>query len=128
MGWASRTATVAGAARATRGQYSLAERLRATLPMLGAAATGRWRGVSPGRLWLSVAGIAYVLSPLDLMPEVLLGPFGLGDDLAIAVAAMASLLSAADAYLTFRAGNESGRAGNAGETIEGVVIHRTQGG
>lgn len=40
-----------------------------------------WRGVS-WRAWLTIALCAvYVLSPVDLVPESLLGPFGLPDDL-----------------------------------------------
>lgn len=37
--------------------------------------------------------VAYVLSPVDLMPEVLLGPIGLVDDLLIVGAALSRLLS-----------------------------------
>ncbi len=42
-----------------------------------------------------VAGmaVAYVLSPIDLMPEALLGPIGLVDDLLIVGAALSRLLS-----------------------------------
>ena len=124
MGWVHRTATVAGAARSSRGRFPLSQRIRATGPMLAAVFTGRWKGASAGRMLLSLVGIGYVISPLDLMPEVLLGPFGLGDDLAIAIAAVASLLSAADAWLADRGGPGPGTApsGSSGEPADGDVI------
>lgn len=37
---------------------------------------------------------AYVLSPVDLMPEVLLGPFGLPDDIIALVVGVMSAISA----------------------------------
>jgi len=43
---------------------------------------------------------AYVLSPVDLMPEVLLGPFGLPDDI---LALVMGFISARSAW---KAGNE----------------------
>ena len=38
-------------------------------------------------------GVAYVLSPIDLLPEFLFGPFGLIDDLFVLAAALSSLLN-----------------------------------
>lgn len=37
-------------------------------------------------------GIAYILSPVDLLPEFLLGPFGLIDDLLVVATALSRLL------------------------------------
>jgi uncharacterized membrane protein YkvA (DUF1232 family) len=65
-----------------------------------------------------MVGIIYVLIPIDLMPEVLLGPFGLGDDLAIAAVSVAALLSAAEAYLDMRDGPVIGQ----GDVVEGTVL------
>jgi uncharacterized membrane protein YkvA (DUF1232 family) len=41
----------------------------------------------------AAAGIAYVLSPIDLMPEILLGPLGALDDLVVAAAAVSRILN-----------------------------------
>ncbi len=38
-------------------------------------------------------GIGYVLSPIDLMPAILLGPLGLLDDLVVVTAALSRLLN-----------------------------------
>ena len=41
---------------------------------------------------LAGAGVAYVLSPVDLLPEALLGPIGLIDDLLVVSAVLSKLL------------------------------------
>ncbi|MCX6433081.1 MAG: hypothetical protein NTX29_09925, partial [Actinobacteria bacterium] len=61
-------------------------------------------------------------SPLDILPEDLLGPFGLGDDLAIAVVAVAALLSAAEDWLDGR--DPVPAADQPGDVITGVVLDR----
>lgn len=35
----------------------------------------------PGKFLMGVLCVIYIISPIDLMPEAFLGPFGLGDDL-----------------------------------------------
>lgn len=132
MSFGRRAATVAGAARATSGRHSLMQRISAVLPMLGDALVGRWRGAPRGRLLLSLVGIGYVLSPLDVIPELVLGPFGLMDDLAIAVASLAVLLGAADEWLDVRDSTASpsgatptdGQSFKNDDVIVGVVIDR----
>ncbi len=42
---------------------------------------------------VAVAGIAYVLSPIDLMPALLFGPVGLLDDLFVVAACLSGLLN-----------------------------------
>ena len=42
---------------------------------------------------VAAAGVAYVLSPIDLMPEILLGPLGALDDLVVAAAAVSRVLN-----------------------------------
>ena len=42
---------------------------------------------------VAVAGVAYVLSPLDLVPSLLLGPVGLVDDLMIVAACLSGILN-----------------------------------
>lgn len=41
---------------------------------------------------------AYVLSPIDLMPEIVLGPFGMVDDLGAAVGGFLTFKSALDDF------------------------------
>lgn len=42
---------------------------------------------------IAVAGIAYVLSPIDLMPALVLGPIGMLDDLFIVAACLSRLVN-----------------------------------
>jgi uncharacterized membrane protein YkvA (DUF1232 family) len=42
---------------------------------------------------IAMGGVAYVLSPLDLMPALLMGPFGLLDDLFVVAACLSRLLN-----------------------------------
>lgn len=49
--------------------------------------------VSIGDKGIALAGIAYVLSPLDLMPEFIFGPFGLLDDLLVIAATLSRLVN-----------------------------------
>lgn len=43
--------------------------------------------------WIALLGLGYVLSPIDLVPSLLLGPIGLVDDLLIASAALSRLVN-----------------------------------
>ena len=48
--------------------------------LVRATVAGQYQGTSVGRLVLMLAAAGYVVSPVDLMPEGLLGVFGLADD------------------------------------------------
>lgn len=49
--------------------------------------------VSLGDKGLALLGLGYVLSPIDLLPEILLGPIGLIDDLVVVAATLSRLLN-----------------------------------
>jgi len=53
----------------------LGERLRALPRMAGASLAGRYPGLGRGRLALFVLGLVYLVSPVDLVPELLFKPF-----------------------------------------------------
>ena len=118
-------ATVAGAARATKGRHPLLRRVGAVPRMLRDAFTGRWPGAPYGRILGGLAGVLYVISPLDLMPEILLGPFGLGDDIALAAVAVAALLSSAEDYLDAQESGSGTGMSDGFDVIPGVVIDPT---
>lgn len=42
---------------------------------------------------IAVAGVGYVLSPVDLLPALLLGPIGWADDLLVVAAALSRILN-----------------------------------
>jgi uncharacterized membrane protein YkvA (DUF1232 family) len=49
--------------------------------------------VPRGPKFVALLGLGYVLSPIDLLPEILLGPIGLVDDLLVVTAALSLLLN-----------------------------------
>ena len=42
---------------------------------------------------LALFGVGYVLSPIDLLPEILFGPLGFADDLLVAAAALSRIVN-----------------------------------
>jgi uncharacterized membrane protein YkvA (DUF1232 family) len=118
MGVMRGAATVAGAVQSSKGRHPLLQRIGAVLPMLRDTFTGRWPGAPMARIVGGIFGIAYVISPIDFIPELILGPFGIADDLALAAVAVAALLSSAEDYLDA----QSAPAEGTGEVIRGVVI------
>ena len=49
--------------------------------------------VSYGDKGVALLGLGYVLSPIDLLPELLLGPIGLIDDLVVVAATLSRVLN-----------------------------------
>lgn len=49
--------------------------------------------VAPGDKVLVLGGLGYLLSPIDLLPEILFGPFGWLDDLVVLAAALSRVMN-----------------------------------
>lgn len=81
------------------GSYGLRQRVGALPRLLTGMVRGRYRGWDRGRVVAVLAGLVYVVSPIDLVPEVLLGIFGLADDALVAAWVAGAVLSEVDAYL-----------------------------
>lgn len=81
------------------GAPSTAERFRALPRLVGAAARGRYRGLSRGRLALYAVAVVYILSPVDVMPELVLTLLGLGDDTVAALWLVGSFLDETDRFV-----------------------------
>ncbi|WP_432573012.1 YkvA family protein [Kineococcus sp. SYSU DK005] len=84
------------------GTPGLAARARSLPAMVADSAGGRYRG--PGRLRLAgaAAGLAYLVSPVDLLPEAVLPLLGVLDDGVVAAWVAGSLLSATEDYAAWR--------------------------
>ncbi|MEI2779586.1 MAG: YkvA family protein [Tetrasphaera sp.] len=95
--------TLASAVRsATRpGAPALGARLGALPRLVRATTAGTYNGTTIGRLALLGAALAYVVSPVDLMPEGLLLAFGLADDAMVLSWLAATFLTETDAYLAW---------------------------
>jgi uncharacterized membrane protein YkvA (DUF1232 family) len=81
------------------GSPDLGERLGALPRMLPASVSGRYRGLSRGRMALFAIALAYLLSPVDVLPELVLNVFGLGDDAVVALWLAGAFLVESERYL-----------------------------
>lgn len=75
-----------------------ATRLRWLPAMTRDALSGRWRGQGRRRFGLAALGVAYLVSPLDTVPELYTGLVGLVDDGLVAAFVAASVRAATDDY------------------------------
>lgn len=87
------------AAASTPGGASVAARMGALPRLVKAVASGRYTGVSAAQLALLTAAGAYVLSPVDLLPEALLGVVGMADDAVVLTWFATHLVQATDDFL-----------------------------
>ena len=81
------------------GAPGFGDRFRALPRMAGGSLTGRYPVLSRGKLALLVLAVAYLVSPVDLMPEAVLGPLGLGDDALVAAWLAGAFLVETERYL-----------------------------
>lgn len=65
------------------GGPSLFQRLRAVPRLVRAVRSGQYTGLSSTRLLMLLAGVGYVVSPIDVVPEGLLLALGLVDDVLV---------------------------------------------
>jgi uncharacterized membrane protein YkvA (DUF1232 family) len=98
---AGRAAAFAVLWRALRGggRYGAAERLRALPRLLTGSLRGRYAQVDRGRLLGAGLGLLYVVSPVDLLPEALLGVLGLADDALVAAWVAGAVIGELDRFL-----------------------------
>jgi hypothetical protein len=100
-----RTAAFTALARAlvsgVRGGPSLGTRLAALPRMIKATGRGEYDGGL--RVALMAAATAYVVSPIDLVPEAFLTIFGLADDALMATWLAGSVLAETERFLEWEA-------------------------
>jgi uncharacterized membrane protein YkvA (DUF1232 family) len=103
-----RVAAFVALARALRasgrpGTPGIGAQLAAVPRMLKLGLTGRYPGLSKSRIVLAALGVLYIVSPVDLMPELLFSVFGLGDDAFVAAWVAGAVLGETDAFLRWEA-------------------------
>jgi uncharacterized membrane protein YkvA (DUF1232 family) len=83
------------------GAPSVGERVRALPRMFAGAATGRYPGLRRAQLGLLVLAVAYLVSPIDLVPEAFLPVIGLIDDGVVALWLGGAFLNETDRFLAW---------------------------
>ena len=81
------------------GSAGLVERAAAVPRMLSAVARGEYRGTTFSHVALLAAAVAYIVSPLDFMPEALFTVFGLTDDAIVVTWLVAALVNDTEDFL-----------------------------
>lgn len=106
---------------ATRpGGPSLGERASALPRMVAAVRSGEYTGTSMVTLGLVVAGTAYVVSPIDLLPEGVLGVLGLADDAMVLGWVATTLVEETERFLEWE--RTVGRGPDGGTTVPSDVV------
>ena len=88
----------AASAAAKDGPSGFVARITSIPRLVRDVLSGRYDGMSRGRLALMVLGVFYVISPIDLVPEAVLPFIGLADDTAVIAWLIASLWAATTDY------------------------------
>jgi uncharacterized membrane protein YkvA (DUF1232 family) len=83
------------------GTPGLGERLRALPRMARGSVTGRYPELSRGRVGLIVLALAYMVSPVDLVPELLLPLLGVVDDAVVALWLGGAFLAETERFLAW---------------------------
>ena len=120
-------ATVASVVRATTrpGAPSLASRIQAVPRLVRATLSGRYVGTTRGRLGLLAGAVAYIVSPVDLVPEAVLPVLGTVDDAFVISWAIKTLVEETDRFLAWEAGEGlDGPSRGSARTIRGGVVGR----
>ncbi|EWT03200.1 hypothetical protein N865_01985 [Intrasporangium oryzae NRRL B-24470] len=86
------------------GAPSLSERAQSVPRLVRATRTGTYAGTSLRRLGLIGAALAYVASPIDLLPEAVLPILGAVDDAVVLSWAIRAFLEETDRFLAWETG------------------------
>ncbi len=103
-------------ARRRPGSPRLRTHLAAVPRMLAQGLTGRYPHLDRRRVLFAALGLVYVLSPVDLVPELLLPLIGLGDDALVLTWVLGSVLAETEAFLGWE------RASGRGPVVVGEVV------
>ncbi len=98
-------ATVASVLRASRrpGGPGIAERVQAVPRLVRSTLEGTYAGTTLRRLGLVAAAVAYVASPVDLLPEAVLPVLGAADDAVVITWAVKAFFEETDRFIAWEA-------------------------
>ncbi|MEO6412354.1 MAG: YkvA family protein [Pedococcus sp.] len=129
---ALRTIATAVRTAARPGSPGMGERLMSLPRLFRATFHGEYAGTSRGRLLMVLGAVAYVVSPIDLIPELALSVFGLADDAVVVSWIAATVVNETESFLAWERTTPSARpnggasggtgASGASETVTGHVV------
>jgi uncharacterized membrane protein YkvA (DUF1232 family) len=113
--------------QAIRGQRrpdapSIMEQLIAFPRMVTATLRGTYPGMDKTRLLMMAGALAYIISPLDLVPEGLFMVLGLGDDAVVLSWLAGAELAETEAFLAWEADEASPASATTPGVVPGEVI------
>ena len=108
-----RTFGVALRAALRPGAPGLSDRMAALPRMVRAGLRGEYAGLSRGRALALLTALAYVVSPVDLVPEGMLAVFGLADDAMVVGWLAASLITHTEDFLAWERARSTGWSSSA---------------
>lgn len=112
---------------ATRpGGPSMVERAQAVPRLVKAVRSGEYKGTSVGRLLMILGAAGYLVSPVDLLPEGILGALGLADDAMVGSWLAAQLVTETEEFLAWE--RSTGRGSGHGASVPGEVVDDGRGG
>lgn len=125
MAMASKVSTFKSLATAVRiatrpGGPSMVERAQAVPRLVKAVRSGEYRGTSVGRLLMILGAAGYLISPVDLLPEGILGALGLADDAMVGSWLAAQLVTETEEFLAWE--RSTGRGSGHGAAVPGEVV------
>lgn len=85
------------------GAPAVSTRLRALPRMVAMGLSGRYPYLDKGRLALSLLALVYVVSPVDVVPELVVPLLGFGDDAVVLAFLAGTILSETEAFLAWEA-------------------------
>ncbi|WP_082220849.1 YkvA family protein [Luteipulveratus halotolerans] len=107
MQWgAMRQLNAAVRAASAPGAPSVPTRLAAVPRMVRAAVSGEYDGCTPLHLAALVGAAAYIVSPVDLLPEAVLSVVGLADDAVVLAWFASALVRDTDDFLAWEKSRE----------------------
>ncbi|TQM58459.1 YkvA family protein [Humibacillus xanthopallidus] len=119
-------ATAASVVRASMrpGGPSVMERVHAVPRLVRATLDGTYAGTTVARLGLVAAAVAYVASPIDLLPEAFLPVVGAADDAVVIGWAIKAFIEETDRFVAW----ELGQGARRGQTVRGEATWSTPAG
>lgn len=107
------------------GAPGVAERLRALPRMAALTLGGRYPGLTRGRLLMLALAAAYLVSPVDLVPELVVPLLGFGDDALVLTWLAGAVLADTEEFLAWEASRKAGPVGQERPTpavVRGEVL------